>query len=615
MRKFTIIIFGALLLLAFAQCAKDKEKEQNIQLTDDAIEIINDNIQSQLDLLSDKSIPEVAETLATWLASQEGVSSALARNNNVEIVFVDGTKGNVIIYDQTIEQTIDMSIIDDLIHNVLPVKSSGEVIGHQNAFIFDPFHDFDDFNPDALERTKINEGDDVENILLYSGVQVKHLMDKKCTVESLYEMTEYGYIQFITHGSPTGITTREYYRGNKNKYREEREQGLITVDWITYKRISRYELKERFFGVTDKFFEAFDNRFNNALVFNSACNGFDEDDASLRNAFMRKGVKKYFGFNNASWTTASYFYSVPFSYWFTNMLFSADDIYTHLIGIKPDMTGLDAAGVEHTTKLKCTEESDMYWSNIPSISTNGLVAYYPFNGNANDESGHGNDGILSGNNIPALTTDRHNCANSAYEFGGYYNPNWIKVPNSESLVFGHEMTISFWMQLCEIAGMDGWGNYSTTGPGFATVCKAGDGNACFPGLYIMTGPGQDGNGLNIGTNNSNGNAHNHDLWNFDISATVPNYDLCQWINITLVVSDDIKTLFVDGKLMAEDKLHNQTDFTYMNQQDLYIGVMAGRNPNFGWGGGFWYPFYGKIDDVRIYNRALNPLEVKALYSE
>ena len=67
--------------------------------------------------------------------------------------------------------------------------------------------------------------------------------------------------------------------------------------------------------------------------------------------------------------------------------------------------------------------------------------------------------------------------------------------------------------------------------------------------------------------------------------------------------------------MAEDKLHNQTDFTYMNQQDLYIGVMAGRNPNFGWGGGFWYPFYGKIDDVRIYNRALNPLEVKALYSE
>ena len=108
MRKFTIIIFGALLLLAFAQCTKDKEKEQNIQLTDDAIEIINDNIQSQLDLLSDKSIPEVAETLATWLASQEGVSSALARNNNVEIVFVDGTKGNVNIYDQTIEQTIDM---------------------------------------------------------------------------------------------------------------------------------------------------------------------------------------------------------------------------------------------------------------------------------------------------------------------------------------------------------------------------------------------------------------------------------------------------------------------------------------------------------------------------
>ena len=29
--------------------------------------------------------------------------------------------------------------------------------------------------------------------------------------------------------------------------------------------------------------------------------------------------------------------------------------------------------------------------------TTGLVAYYPFNGNANDESGNGNDGILGGN--------------------------------------------------------------------------------------------------------------------------------------------------------------------------------------------------------------------------
>jgi hypothetical protein len=34
-------------------------------------------------------------------------------------------------------------------------------------------------------------------------------------------------------------------------------------------------------------------------------------------------------------------------------------------------------------------------SNIPSyVPSNGLVGYWPFNGNANDESGNGNDGVV-----------------------------------------------------------------------------------------------------------------------------------------------------------------------------------------------------------------------------
>ena len=49
----------------------------------------------------------------------------------------------------------------------------------------------------------------------------------------------------------------------------------------------------------------------------------------------------------------------------------------------------------------------------PTIPTNGLVAWYPFNANAND---------LSGNNLNAnvvgttLTTDRNNGANKSYDF-------------------------------------------------------------------------------------------------------------------------------------------------------------------------------------------------------
>src|ERR1700759_3446390 len=62
---------------------------------------------------------------------------------------------------------------------------------------------------------------------------------------------------------------------------------------------------------------------------------------------------------------------------------------------------------------------------------NGLVASLPFNGNANDVSGNGNNGIPGGS--AQLTTDRFGNANSAYMFGGTASPGWIRIPNSSSL--------------------------------------------------------------------------------------------------------------------------------------------------------------------------------------
>jgi hypothetical protein len=53
---------------------------------------------------------------------------------------------------------------------------------------------------------------------------------------------------------------------------------------------------------------------------------------------------------------------------------------------------------------------------IPNyVPTNGLVGWWPFNSNANDESGNGNNGTVNG---AILTTDRFGQANSAYSFDG-----------------------------------------------------------------------------------------------------------------------------------------------------------------------------------------------------
>lgn len=73
----------------------------------------------------------------------------------------------------------------------------------------------------------------------------------------------------------------------------------------------------------------------------------------------------------------------------------------------------------------------------------GLVAYYPFNGNANDESGNGKHALLiSGAN---LTQDRFGNANSAYYFDG--SNDFIQIPHPGYLVYG---SINMWVNLASL---------------------------------------------------------------------------------------------------------------------------------------------------------------------
>ncbi len=73
-------------------------------------------------------------------------------------------------------------------------------------------------------------------------------------------------------------------------------------------------------------------------------------------------------------------------------------------------TGSDAGGRSRAMKLTIEDPvniAEAEWA---------LQAYYPFNGNANDESGNGRNGTV--NNDATATTDRFDNANSAYSFDG-----------------------------------------------------------------------------------------------------------------------------------------------------------------------------------------------------
>ena len=239
-----------------------------------------------------------------------------------------------------------------------------------------------------------------------------------------------------------------------------------------------------------------------------------------------------------------------------------------------------------------------------SIPTEGLIAYYPFNGNANDESGNGNHGVLGGaNGGPALTTDRFGNENSCYEFGGYYNPNWIDVPNSASLQLDTTLSVSFWVQECFRGGIDGWGSFSTEGYNYGVIAKGGDGWSCPPGLWIYTSHNINNEEGFYGTTANNsygyGNYAIHDITAWDSSVGD-----CDWIHCVVIIEGHHLTFYHNGVMVMDTIMENSADFSASDNEDMHIGIAGGH---------YWNPCDGKLDDICIYNRALSPEEVQMLY--
>jgi len=73
------------------------------------------------------------------------------------------------------------------------------------------------------------------------------------------------------------------------------------------------------------------------------------------------------------------------------------------------------------------------------FTTSGLVAYYPFNGNADDESGNGNNGVLVSG--ATITTDKNGVANRACRV----NPGFVEIADNPSLRLS-SYTLSIWFK-------------------------------------------------------------------------------------------------------------------------------------------------------------------------
>jgi hypothetical protein len=212
-----------------------------------------------------------------------------------------------------------------------------------------------------------------------------------------------------------------------------------------------------------------------------------------------------------------------------------------------------------------------------SFLTNGLVAYYPFNGNANDASGNGNNGTAHG---ATLTTDRFGYTNQAYSLNG--TSAYILVPNAPANNVAAQFTISFWMN---------------PKPGYGTpfqnnipiVCKWGGGGAGNASYEVgVTSMGQLYVAMCDPTQTTQAT---------DTSVTTTGV----WHQVILVRDGAGFHLYRDNALLFS------TNSLVQPQPSVY-------NLNFGGGDVGDSAYYGGgLDDIRIYNRALSASEIQQLY--
>ncbi|WP_066633133.1 LamG-like jellyroll fold domain-containing protein [Labilibacter marinus] len=214
------------------------------------------------------------------------------------------------------------------------------------------------------------------------------------------------------------------------------------------------------------------------------------------------------------------------------------------------------------------------------IPTDGLVGYWSFSGNANDESGNNYDGTVNG---ATLSPDRFGNQNSAYQFDG--TDDHILIDNTAGNFGSTDFAISYWMyvdQLPTIQNQDilgkraagSWGNYFN----FSLTTSGG------VGLEINEATSADRN----------------------VCTTTAGVILDQWNHITLVRNGLDLDIYLNGQLSNSVVSNIAHDIN--NDVELVFGSRYYNND-------LVHYFKGGLDDIRFYSRALSQNEISNLYNE
>jgi len=206
--------------------------------------------------------------------------------------------------------------------------------------------------------------------------------------------------------------------------------------------------------------------------------------------------------------------------------------------------------------------------------TTGLIAFYPFNGNANDASGNGNNGSYTG----TLINDRLGNSNSAISLNGINN--MITLPGNNGYNTD-TFTVNFWTY-ANSYNIHQQVQYGVIGSSGRFSLKWDNTGISYIPMTCAGGWASSGNTTNLS-----------------------GVQTGQWQMLTYVIQGSTTKFYLNGNFIQT--INTASNLTCFNSNmNLYFGGDI-------LGGAIEY-YNGRFDDIRIYNRALNQSEISYLFN-
>ena len=216
--------------------------------------------------------------------------------------------------------------------------------------------------------------------------------------------------------------------------------------------------------------------------------------------------------------------------------------------------------------------ANLTMAQVPTyVPTNGLVGYWPFNGNANDESGNGNNGTVNG---AVLVSDRKGASNKAYSFDGINDV--ISIPDNSTFE-SNRHSISFWIK------------YSNLPSSMVDILGKDNSSGNRQFIVQLESTGKIRTALFTDSKNA-------------ILDTREPLKSSLWSHVVVVYDSSYYEIYING-------VSDTAMFTKGTLLQASIPFNIGGTPSFN------QYFKGEIDDVCFWSRPLNGIEITNLYSQ